>query len=242
MKAMILAAGKGTRLQELTEKTPKALIEAGGISLLERLIRRLIAEGFSSIVINVHHLAGQIKDFLAARKNFGIDILISDETEQLLETGGGILHAACLLQDDEPFLVHNVDIVTDLDLRALYNTHIENNALATLAVKKRITSRYLLFDQHMHMRGWENKKTGERIIPGHADDTLTPFAFSGIHVISPGIFSLFTENGRFSIIDAYLRLCPEHTIACYLHDEGYWIDAGKPEGLSEADNLLGSEN
>ena len=235
---MILAAGKGTRLQRRTEKTPKALVRAGGMSLLERLIGKLKAEGFTYIVINVHHLAGQITAFLEEHDNFGLDIRISEEREQLLETGGGIMHAAPLLQGDEPFLVHNVDILSDLNLRALYHAHLKNNTLATLAVRNRETSRYLLFDEKLRMRGWENKKTGEKIIPREYDAPLNPFAFSGIHVISPGIFKLFAESGSFSIIDTYLRLCPEHKIAGYLHDEGYWIDAGKPEGLAEADKLL----
>jgi NDP-sugar pyrophosphorylase family protein len=197
-------------------------------------------QGVSSIVINVHHLAGQIKDFLEKKNNFGITIKVSDETEELLETGGGILHAAALLDGDEPFIVHNVDILSDLDLRKLYQAHIQSEALATLAVKSRKTSRYLLFDEEKIMRGWENQTTGERIIPAGYSKELLPLAFSGIHVISPQIFSLFKESGSFSIIDTYLRLCSDHSIKAYQHDGGLWLDAGKPEGLQMANLLMGT--
>lgn len=237
---MILAAGRGTRLQPLTHSTPKALVHAGGMSLLERLIRKLKTQGFDHIVINVHHLSSQIRDFLTEKENFGMHINISDEDDALLETGGGILHAAGFLKGKDPFLVHNVDILSDLDLARLWQSHARSGALATLAVKKRNTSRYLLFDTQLRLKGWENRKSGEEIIPV-VDGTkheLTPLAFSGIHVISPEIFDLFEEQGAFSIIKAYLRLCPNHSINAYRHDDGLWIDAGKPEGLQLANSLL----
>lgn len=236
---MILAAGRGTRLQALTENTPKALVRAGSMSLLERLITKLKVQGVSSIVINVHHHAEQIISFLEEKAYFNIPISISDESDTLLETGGGILKAASLLEGDEPFIVHNVDILSDLDLRKLYKAHTEANALSTVAVKDRQTSRYLLFDQDERMQGWENRQSGERIIPAGTDKHLSSFAFSGIHVISPEIFPLFTESGKFSIIDTYLRLCKDHLIKAYRHDKGLWIDAGKPEGLELANMLLG---
>jgi NDP-sugar pyrophosphorylase family protein len=239
MKAMILAAGRGTRLKSLTENTPKALVKAGAMSLLERLIMKMKVQGVSSIVINLHHHSGQIVDFLRHNNNFDIPIYISDETEVLLDTGGGILHAAPLLDGDDPVIVHNVDILSDLDLGKIYRKHIESNALVTLAVKNRKTSRYLLFDEKLHMRGWENQNTGEKIIPGGDATALTPFAFSGIHVISPALFPLISEKGVFSIIDTYLRLCKDHHIRGYRHDQGLWIDAGKPEGLEMANMLLG---
>jgi MurNAc alpha-1-phosphate uridylyltransferase len=238
MKAMILAAGKGTRLQTITQNKPKALVEVGGMSMLERLIIKLKVQGVSSIVINVHHFADQIISFLEEKENFNIPIHISWEKEELLETGGGILHAEKFLEGEESFIVHNVDILSDIDLRKLYAEHNSSGALATLAVKNRTTSRYLLFDQESRMYGWENQNTGERIIPAETDKALTPFAFSGIHVISPKIFPLFTETGSFSIIKTYLRLCAEQQIKAYRHDEGLWIDAGKPEGLALANRLL----
>lgn len=239
MKAMILAAGRGTRLQSLTENTPKALIKAGGMSMLERLIFKMKVQGVSSIVINVHHFADQIISFLKEKDNFGIPISISDESDSLLETGGGIMKAARLLGNDEPFIVHNVDVLSDLDLRKLYEDHKTNDALATLAVKNRKTSRYLLFDEGLRMQGWENQKTEERIIPGNPYN-LSPLAFSGIHVISPAIFPLFNESGKFSIIETYLRLCKDYPIRAFKHDDGLWIDAGKPEGLKVANMLLGN--
>ena len=238
MKAMILAAGKGTRLQTITQNKPKALVEVGSMSMLERLIIKLKVQGVSRIVINVHHFADQIISFLEEKQHFNIPIDISWEKEELLETGGGILHAAKFLEGDESFIVHNVDILSDIDLRKLYAEHISNGALATLAVKNRRTSRYLLFDQESRMHGWENQNTGERIIPKETKKTLDPLAFSGIHVISPEIFPLFTETGSFSIIKTYLHLCTEQQIKAYRHDEGLWIDAGKPEGLALSNRLL----
>ncbi len=239
MKAMILAAGRGTRLQALTENTPKALVKAGGMSLLERLIIKMKVQGVSEIVINVHHFADQITAFLQEKDYFNISIDISDESSELLETGGGILKARPFLDDKEPFIVHNVDVLSDIDLRKVYEQHVSSGALSTLAVKSRKTSRYILFDDDLQMQGWENRSTGEQIIPGNTEKSLTPMAFSGIHVMSPDIFPLFTETGRFSIIETYLRLCKDQMIKGFSHDEGLWLDAGKPEGLEMAKMLLG---
>ena len=239
MKAMILAAGLGTRLQPLTESKPKALVKAGKMTLLERLITKLKVQGFREIVINVHHHADQIKQYLTENGHFGISIEISDEKDALLDTGGGIFHAQNLL-GNEPFIVHNVDILSDIDLRKVYQAHKESSALATLLAKERNTSRYLLFDEDMQMQGWENRASGERIIPGATTKGLIPLAFSGIHVISPEIFSLYKREGAFSIIDTYLDLCPSHKIRAYRHDKGLWIDAGKPDGLRLANTLLGN--
>jgi len=239
MKAMILAAGRGTRLQALTENTPKALVKAGGMSMLERLIIKMKVQGVHKIIINVHHYAEQIISFLEEKAYSDIAIEISDESNELLETGGGILNAESLLSGDEPFIVHNVDILSDIDLRKLYQDHVNGNALASLAVKDRTTSRYLLFDEALRMQGWENKSSGERILPGNTNTPLIPLAFSGIHVISPKIFPLFNKKGKFSIIDTYLDLCKEHLIKGYRHDNGLWIDAGKPDGLQLANRLMG---
>ena len=196
-------------------------------------------QGVTSLVINVHHYAEQIISFLEEKNYFNIPIAISDERDELLETGGGLLKAASLLNNDEPFIMHNVDILSELDLRSMYNEHKENNALATLAVRHRETSRYLLFDEHDHLKAWENRKTGEQILNGYSYSKLTPLAFSGIHVISPQIFPLIKERGSFSIIDTYLRLCGSNVIRAYRHDRGLWIDAGKPDGLRMADTLMG---
>lgn len=236
---MILAAGRGTRLQALTKNTPKALIKAGGMSLLERLITKMKVQGVQEIIINVHHFSDQIRAFLEEKDYFNIPITISDESDKLLETGGGILKAAEYLGGEQPFIVHNVDILSDIDLREVFRQHTDGNALVTLAVKNRKTSRYLLFDNELRMQGWENQGTGEKIIPGDQEVHLTPMAFSGIHVISPKIFPLIEERGTFSIIDTYLSLCRQEIIKGYPHNKGLWIDAGKPEGLELANSLLG---
>ncbi|MDT8393601.1 MAG: nucleotidyltransferase family protein [Bacteroidales bacterium] len=237
MKAMILAAGRGTRLQPLTNDIPKALVKAGGMSLLERLIIKMKVQGITEIVINVHHLSDQIVRFLSDKDHFGIDITVSDESNALLDTGGAIFNARNLL-DDAPFIVHNVDVLSDIDLRKLYQAHMAHNALATLVVRSRATSRYLLFNEEMLMQGWENRNSGERIIAGNESENLLPQAFSGIHVISPDIFRLYDGQGAFSIIDAYLALCASQQIRAY-PSSGLWIDAGKAEGLKLANKLLG---
>jgi NDP-sugar pyrophosphorylase family protein len=209
------------------------------MTLLERLITKLKVQGFKDIVINVHHHSDQVIKYLSEHKNFGLQINVSDESNMLMDTGGGIFNAREFL-GQEPFVVHNVDVLSDVDLRKVYQQHIENQSIATLLVKSRKTSRYLLFNQNNFMRGWENKSTGEKIIHGDPQEELTPLAFSGIHVINPEIFNLYRREGPFSIIEAYLDLCKENSIKAYPHDKGLWIDAGKPEGLQLANSLLGN--
>ena len=238
MKAMIFAAGMGTRLRPITDNCPKALINVGGKPMLEWIIRRLIKSGFDEIVINVHHFAGMVTDFIREHDNFGITIHISDEQEQLLDTGGGLKKAAPFLQDG-PFLVHNVDIICDIDLKQLYQHHINSNALATLAVKDRETSRSLLVNRQDRLCGWRNNTTGETRLaitgPG-----LYPTAFSGIHVISPGLFQLMSEQGVFSIIDVYLRLASQYFISTFPDKESTWIDVGRKENIDEASAVIQS--
>lgn len=231
MKAMIFAAGLGTRLQPLTNSKPKALVEIEGIALLEIVIKNIMRQGFDEIIINLHHFAHQIVDFIERKKSFGIKITFSDETGKLLNTGGGLKKARHFLSGKEPFLVHNTDIISTIDLKDMYNRHKQTEALATLAVRDRQTSRYLLFTKKNRLRGWKNKKTGETKIANPGNDSLTPLAFSGIQIISPKIFELFIENGAFSIIDTYLRLCEKHRIVAYQHDHTTWIDVGKIQNL-----------
>ncbi|MDR0994817.1 MAG: nucleotidyltransferase family protein [Tannerella sp.] len=242
MKAMILAAGLGTRLKPLTDTVPKALIPIQGKPLLEHLIRRLAAAGFREIVVNVHHLAGQIIDFLKAHDNFGLDIRISDERACLLDTGGGIKHAASYLNDGEPFLVHNVDILSDIDLRALYKAHCQSHAMATLLVSDRPASRRLLFDKEQRLCGWQNRQSGEVKSP-YADfqaGAYTGYAFGGIHVLSPeALDCMETWSDRFSIIDFYLNVCPEHEVQAWPVKAGRLLDVGKPETLAEAEGFPG---
>lgn len=235
--AMIFAAGLGTRLGSHTTHCPKALVPVLNRPLLEWNILNIKNFGFDKIVINVHHFSEQVIDFLAENQNFGVEIHISDERELLLETGGGLKNAASLLTGDAPFLVHNVDILSNLDLNELYQAHIEANALSTLAVSTRNTSRYLLFDQKNRLTGWENVRTGE-IREARPCKHPLQFAFSGIHIIDPRIFPLITEAGKFSIIDVYLRLAQNHEIKAFEHDSSQWVDVGKPENISVAENLV----
>lgn len=238
MKAMILAAGKGTRLQPLTNTRPKALVEIDGKPLLGIIINNLKNSGFTDIVINVHHFAEQIYKFLSDNNNFGVNIRISDEQDLLLDTGGGLLKARPYLMDGDPILVHNVDIITNLNLKELYTFHKQTKALATMAVKNRNTSRSLLINSEGDLSGWINNLTGE---VKHARGDLAhlkPIAFSAIHVLSPEIFELITETGVFSIMDVYLRIAKTHRIATFMHDNDYWLDLGRIENIEEAANFL----
>ena len=233
MKAMIFAAGLGTRLQPLTDHIPKALVEVNGKSLLERVIERLKSTGVDHFVINVHHLSSQVIDFIERKDYFKTCIDISDESGQLLDTGGGLKKAACFLQGNEPFIVHNVDVLSDIDLNNMFEFHQKSGALATLAVRDRDSSRKLLFDGSGDLTGWKNDNTHEtiQIRPSHPSIEL---AFSGIHIISPGIFDLMKEEGVFSIIDVYLRLARSHQIKAFRHDDSMWLDVGSPEKLKKA--------
>lgn len=234
MKAMILAAGKGTRLQPLTNTKPKALVEIDGKPLLELIIKKVIHSGFTDIVINVHHFADQIYDFLASHKNFGVNIQISDEQELLLDTGGALIKARPMLIDGEPILIHNVDIITSLDLRELYAFHCRSGALATMAVKDRQTSRSLLVNSVGDLCGWRNNQTGELKHSCGNLSELTPIAFSAVHVIQPEIFEHIHKTGVFSIMDEYLRLAQSHRIATFKHNNDYWLDLGRIENIDEA--------
>ena len=242
MKAMIFAAGLGTRLRPLTDNRPKALVEVAGVPMLGRVIDNLKRYGFTDVVINVHHFGEQIIDFVESHNRFGINIAISDERNELLDTGGGILHARQLLDDGEPFLVHNADILTDLDLRKLYNQHVESQADATLLVAERTTSRYLLFDNNQTLRGWENIKTGEIRPEGISTADLQPRAFGGIHVISPSIFDAlqgYSDQHKFSITPFYVDCCNRLHIKGFTPSEHYhWFDIGKLETLQLAQQAI----
>jgi NDP-sugar pyrophosphorylase family protein len=238
IKVMIFAAGLGTRLKPLTDSVPKALVELNGIPILEHTIRNLKQQGFTDLVINVHHFADQIEDFLKERQNFGLNIKISDERDLLLETGGALLNAKNLLQDSEHILIHNADIISDIDLRKLITDHIKNEALASLAVQNRESSRKLLFDEDNFLCAWKNIITGEEKISRDSKGNLHSWAFSGIHILDPGIFESITEKGKFSIIDLYLRLAKDHKISACKTDHSYWFDLGRPENLAEAERHL----
>ncbi|MGM9841975.1 MAG: NDP-sugar synthase [Candidatus Limisoma sp.] len=242
MKAMIFAAGLGTRLRPLTDNKPKALVEVAGVPMLERVIVNLKSYGFTDIVINVHHFGEQIIDFVESHRRFDINIAISDERNELLDTGGGILHARHLLDDGEPFLVHNADILTDLNLSELYAHHLNSHADATLLVAERTTSRYLLFDDNHTLRGWTNIKTGEIRPEGISTADLQTLAFGGIHVISPSIFdalSGYTDQRKFSITPFYVDSCTSLNIKGFSPAEDYrWFDIGKLETLRLAEQAI----
>ncbi len=231
MKAFILAAGLGTRLRPLTDKLPKALIEIEGTPMIELLIEKLKRFGITEIIINTHYKANVLTDYLN-NNDFGIPIRISDETQKLLDTGGAIKKTCCYFKEE--FLVHNADILSDIDIGKLVNYHKNNNAIATLAVRQRQSSRYLLFNDNMEFSGWENKKSSEKIIPVKPDGELTKFAFSGIHIINPGIFDYMPNKDVFSIIDVYLNVCSREKIFGYLHNEDFWLDMGRPEDMEKA--------
>jgi NDP-sugar pyrophosphorylase family protein len=235
MKAMILAAGLGSRLRPLTDSRPKVLLDAGPYTLLEFAIRKLKAAGFDELIINVHHLAPMVVSYLKKNHNFGCRIVISDESESLLDTGGGISKASWFFDDGKPFLVYNADIVGDMDLMDFYNQHLEYNGLATLSVRQRKTSRYLLFNSEMRLCGWENTESGEKRIAIPETETFA-YPFSGVHVIDPLIFN-YMNKGRFSIIDTYLELANQQLIKGWVDNSKLWADAGKPDSLEKAGEI-----
>lgn len=235
---MILAAGFGTRMQPITLTRPKALVEIGGITLLERNIRYLMSFGISKIVINVHHFAEQIIDFVEKKDHFGIEILISDERDAILETGGGLLRAKPFLQETEGFVLMNVDILTNLSLTQIIDYHnTKPHALASLAVSKRTSSRQLLFDENMQLAGWKSDK--ESILVEQNNPNLSEFAFSGIHIISPAIFDYIEMQGKFSIIAAYLEMAKTQALYGYNHTGDLLLDVGKPEAIAQAIEWFG---
>ena len=236
MKAMIFAAGLGTRLKPFTDNHPKALAVVNGKPLLQRNIEYLKSFGINEIVINVHHFADQIIEFLEDNNYFGIEITISDETDQVLETGGGLVKAKANFEED--FLVMNVDILTDLNLADFIKAHHENKALVTLAVSDRNSSRKLFFNKQNELKGWRNLKTEEEIKAVDSLDNCKDLAFSGIHVISPSLFDKITEKGKFSIMKVYMDLMQTESIIGFDHSGGILIDVGRPESVTEAENYF----
>lgn len=237
MKAMVLAAGLGMRLRPLTDHRPKALVEVGGRTLLEITLERLKAAGFCEVIINVHHFAANIREFLQAHNNFGMKIAISPE-EVLLDTGGGLKKAGWFFWEDggdEPFVLHNVDVISTVDFTAMAKQHRENGALATLAVQDRETSRYLLFDEKWQLCGRRFvKEKKEQLV--RAVEGANARAFTGIHIISPRMLKMMTEEGVFSIIDVYLRLAGRgERVQAFCADEYYWRDLGKLDQVEAAE-------
>jgi NDP-sugar pyrophosphorylase family protein len=230
LKAMVLAAGLGTRLRPLTNDRPKALVEVAGRTMLAITLTRLRTFGIQDVIVNVHHFADMVVDYLQANNNFGMNLEVSRE-EALLDTGGGLKKAAWFFthaSDNEPFLLHNVDILSNFNLTAMLTAHQQAGALATLAVQQRKTSRLLLFDEKMQLRGRQAVKDSTPAGP-------LPLAFAGIHILSPQLLGMMTEEGAFSIIDTYLRLASSgEKIIGYRDDHAYWCDLGRPESVTKA--------
>jgi MurNAc alpha-1-phosphate uridylyltransferase len=238
MKAMIFSAGLGKRLGKITENIPKALIDINGKTALHRAVEKCTLHGFSEIIINVHHFAGMVENEAERLRQLGYTLSVSDERKMLLETGGGLFKARYFF-DQNPFLLYNTDIITDLDLTALLVFHKKNRGLATLAVRNRPGNRLFLVDGEGILHGWYNKTTGEQIISGRLTEGLTEIAFSGIHIVNPEIFS-YMEEGIFSLTTLYLQLASDHKIFTFRHDGGYWYDMGTPESLEKVRSFLKS--
>jgi N-acetyl-alpha-D-muramate 1-phosphate uridylyltransferase len=238
MEAMIFAAGLGTRLGHLTAQMPKALVPVAGIPILERVARRLIDAGVDRIVINIHHFADRIQEYVRSREAFGIEVVFSLESDQPLETGGGLKAAAGLLRGDAPFFIHNADVLSEIPLETMYRQHLERGPLATLAVMSRSSSRQLLFDD-AGLLGRTDSGKGLRIEARPPIGEVRERAFAGIHVVDPELPGLITEEGVFSILEPYLRLAREgQRIEGFETDAFPWMDVGKPEQLAAAERMF----
>ena len=237
MKAMIFAAGLGTRFKPWTDLHPKALAIVNNKSLLQRNVEYLQRNGISDIILNVHHFADQVIDAIQTNKGWGSHIVISDEQEALLETGGGLLKAKYFFHQNEPFLIINADILTDLSIPKMLAYHQQNNALITLATSSRLSSRNLLFNTSNRLCGWENRTTGEQkiVIP---NQQLQAMAYNCVGIFEPNVFELITQRGKFSLTDTYLSLAADYPILAYRQDNGNFIDVGKPESVTIAEMMF----
>lgn len=238
MKALIFAAGKGTRLKPFTDEHPKALMPVNGVPLLQRNIEYLQKAGINDFVINIHHFGHQINDFLKENKNFGAKIEISDERLNLLETGGGLIKARHFLENEENFLVMNADILTDLSITEFIRFHEESHNFVTLAVSDRDSSRKLLFNEKMMLKGWENMTTGERkLAENFSTKNLRYLAFSGIHCMNRSIFGKISRTGKFSIMEEFMDMMRTENIRGYQHKANL-VDVGRPESVTEAEKIF----
>ena len=234
MKAMIFAAGLGKRLGKITETIPKALVDINGKTALHHAVEKCCNYGFNDIIINVHHFAELVEAEIKHLKKLGFRLSVSDERDILLETGGGLFKAKAFF-DKTPFLIYNVDIISDLDLSALYQYHLEKKGLATLAVRHRPGNRFYLIDNSGRICGWRNRATGEEILTVVSGKDLSEIAFSSMHIVEPEIFN-YMHQGVYTMTDLYLRLSSDHSIFTSIDDSGYWGDIGTPESLEYARN------
>lgn len=233
---MIFAAGLGKRLGRITENIPKALVDINGKTALQLAVEKCTTHGFNDIIVNIHHFADMVEDEIIKLRRSGYCISVSDERDKLLDTGGGLYKARNFF-DATPFLIYNVDIISDINISDLYNAHLANQGLATLAVRHRPGNRFYLVDKSGIIRGWRNNSTGEQILTTPVQNDLKEIAFSSIHVVEPEIFR-YMHEGVYTLTDLYLKLAGEHNIFTYLDDSGYWSDIGTPESLEYARNLL----
>lgn len=237
MEAFILAAGLGTRLQPLTNTRPKALVEIGGTTLLERNIANLAKYGFRKIVVNIHHFPDMMTEFLNTH-HFDAEILISDERDKLLDTGGALKKASKLFSGTVPIMIHNVDILSSINLKDAYDRHVRDGNFATLLASRRQTSRYLLFDDTGNLAGWENTAKSETLWTGQPVQNATSLAFSGIHIVNPELPEMLPQEDTYPIIPEYLRLAKDHKVRCLEHSAEKWLDVGKPETLKLAESFV----
>jgi len=239
LRALIFAAGLGTRLKENTIDKQKALVQMAVKPLIQNTIENLIKHQITDITVNVFHFADQIIQFIENHPFTGVQINISDERGELLDTGGGLKKASAFLRGNEPILIYNVDVISNLDLTSLEHIHLSSKSLATLVVRKRETARYLMFDTQMQLAGWKNFSTGETIVSREESFASSlPYAFSGIQIVQPEIFNLISEEGKFPIMDLYLRLAKTEKILGYVDSSTIWMDLGKPDQLLVAEKLL----
>ncbi len=235
---MIYTGGLESSIQPQPGEKPRALLEVNGEPLLSILIKRLAESGFNEIIINVHHFSARITDFLKSNDFSGIRVEVSDETDLILDSGGGLRKVSWFFDDGMPFLLYNLEILSDIDLQKLYRDHCSSGALATLVVRRRESERFILFDEEMRMCGWVNKLTGESVMAGSYDGNKHAYAFSRIQIVSPRLFNLITERGAFSIVELYLRIASRHNIRGYPDSESIWMDLAKKDGMLEAEKLF----
>lgn len=237
-KAFIPAAGLGTRLGDLSKYRPKALVEVGGVPMLELTIERLKKKGINNFVVNVHHFGDEVIDFIKQKNYFGVDLQISDEQSELLDTGGAILKAASFFEGNQPILVHNVDVISEVDFQELSDWHNNQNALVSLCVRKRESGRALLFDDEMLLKGWANLEKNEFRWVNNPIDNFQSFAFNGIYLFSPNFPKKFPFQGKFSIIDAWLQMAKTENISGFYDQSLNWFDLGTVEKIKLAENYL----
>jgi len=238
MKALILAAGLGSRLRPLTENKPKALVNVAGKTLIEHVIIHLRDTGVNEIVINLHHYGGLLKEYIEKLNYRDIKFHFSDETDLLLDTGGAIKQASCFLKGNIPFIVYNVDVLSNIDLKDMMRHHYASGNDITLAVRNRGSSRYFLFDSHNMLAGWENTKTGEIRMVKEINTELSYMAFSGIQILNPAVPEIMPAGEKFPVVDFYLRFARELQIGAYNHDQTFWFDSGTVEKIAEAEKFL----